>query len=168
MKWDPSGRKKRFVDGGPIYVLRKELGRGERMRLWWWILRHKGLPMSAPRASWAQMLLALGIKETKTLAIDTREIDADTIPASIDVAVQGVRLFDLGILAFSMAYTSVSIDIIAREFRAVGPFAVISTEEVETFCKVLRFEGDIYSIRRTIGRCSSEFIVAASSMLLAT
>lgn len=99
-----------------------------------------------PRATWAQVIQALGITDTSSLVVN--KLDADTIPSGIDVPIQRLRLFDLGRLALIMGCTTVEIDVMNRFFRAVGPFCTLSTDDIPTFGKAIRFEGDIYAINR--------------------
>jgi hypothetical protein len=51
-----------------------------------------------------------------------------------------------------MGFTSVKIDVDARSFTAISPYASITTEEIQNFGKVLRFEGDMLAIYRDIMR----------------
>ncbi|KAF2686121.1 hypothetical protein K458DRAFT_363725 [Lentithecium fluviatile CBS 122367] len=161
-----SGRRFEVMETGLVRVRRQELTLHQQIKLWWWLRQDHQLPKTPPRASWAQMLMALGIRDTKSLASGKPDIDADSIPANVDVPHQAVKLYDVGILAFAMGFTSVVIRPVAREFRAEGPFGVIVTEEVPTFGRVLRFEGDVHEINKTISRCPTGYILEGSLMLL--
>lgn len=80
-----------------------------------WKLRHRNLvrpPDARPRASWAQLLYALGIADVKALkGPKPYYVDADTIPDSIDVAVQRVRIHELGRIALILGFHKVQVDI---------------------------------------------------------
>ena len=94
-----------------------------------------------------------------------RHIDADSIPTYIDVPIQRAKLFDMGILALSLGFTSVHIDTANRDFRALGPFATITVEDLPNFGKVLRFEGDMLAIHTTVRRCSAMWLRIAAIQL---
>jgi hypothetical protein len=98
----------------------------------------------SPRASWAQLFLALDVKDVTPIFL--KGIDADAIPSSLDVPVQRVGLRDIGKLALFLGFSSVKINQEKRIFTAQSPFATISTEEVPVLGKVLRFEGDIMAL----------------------
>jgi hypothetical protein len=73
----------------------------------WWLYKNPQQPMRRPRATWAQVLRALGFQSVENLTL--RTVDAGIIPACIDVPIQRIKLFDLGILCFTMGFTSVKI-----------------------------------------------------------
>jgi hypothetical protein len=116
-----------------------------------------------PRASWAQLFDALHIKDTSGLLIT--HMDADTIPSILDVPPQRVKFRDLGILAFMLGFSSVTIDTNLRTFKAQSPFATISTEEIQTVGKVLRFEGDILALHTYTCRCLATYLLRAISLV---
>ncbi|KAF2868371.1 hypothetical protein BDV95DRAFT_127262 [Massariosphaeria phaeospora] len=113
-----------------------------RIQYWWWSLRHP-LFVDMPRATWAQMLQGLRISDTSSLVLNN--FDADTIPSGIDVPIQRIRLVDIGHLALIFGCTTVELDVMNRHFRAIGPTCIITTEDIPTFGKAVRFEGDIHT-----------------------
>jgi hypothetical protein len=118
-----------------------------------WKLAHPPKPARRPRATWAQVLRAFGFNDAKTLI--SRLIDADSIPSYFDMPIQRIKLFDIGILAHCMAFTTVEINVANRNFKASGPFGTITTEDVPNFGKALRFEGDMFAICSTVRRCTA-------------
>jgi hypothetical protein len=158
--WDPRAMipTEKLQQKGDLLVNSSQLGWKDRSRFWWWRGRHWDYRIKRPRATWSQVLLAFGITDTKSITRGT--VDADSIPSTIDVPVQRIRLFELGMLALSLGFTSVSLDTTKRSFKAIGPFATISTEEVPGFGKVIRFEGDILKIHSEISRCTRLWLLA--------
>ncbi|EED22219.1 hypothetical protein TSTA_094650 [Talaromyces stipitatus ATCC 10500] len=130
-----------------------ELRWRKRLRFWWWRYRHPLKLMRRPRASWSQIITAFGIRNTKLLK--RRVIDADTIPASMDVPFQYVELSQLGRLCVVMGFKDIIIDPVDRNFYATGPSRTITTQEIPTFGKVLRFDGDTFAINYTVVRANS-------------
>ncbi|KAF2452709.1 hypothetical protein BDY21DRAFT_155318 [Lineolata rhizophorae] len=100
--------------------------------------------ITRPRATWAQLLVCMGLLNTKTLCY--RWEDAERIPSAVSAAVQRVKLFDLGTFALFSAFTTVRIDVRNREFYAESRFATIRTEEMPQYGKIIRFDGDIWQI----------------------
>jgi hypothetical protein len=117
-------------------------------------------PMIRSRATWSQMLLSYGIKDTKSLT--RRLVDADSIPASLDVPIQHIKLWELGIIAFTLGFTTVNIDFGQRKFHALGPMASLTTTEVPSFGSVIRFDGDIFGLHETITRSSATWLSSLS------
>ncbi|KAL4886816.1 hypothetical protein BJY04DRAFT_212793 [Aspergillus karnatakaensis] len=109
--------------------------------------KRKSGSFSRPRATWAQLVQAAGINDTSALTLGHE--DADSIPTSIDVPIQRPRLFDIGCLALLLGFESVKINAETRVLQAVSPYGTITTEEIPTFGKVIRFEGDIQSISKS-------------------
>jgi hypothetical protein len=132
-----------------------------RYRIFGW---HWRTPIQRPRASWAQLLVALGITEVKELILVPQ--DSDTIPSSLDNPLQRVKLRDLGRIAFILGFQTVVLDVPNRVFAAYSPIASITTEEVNVIGKVLRFEGDILELHAMIGRCHSAWIIRASPLVV--
>lgn len=91
--------------------------------------------------------MAMGIRDTKELTY--RHADADIIPSSIDVPIQRIKLFDLGLLALYLNFKKVHINVPERHFEAVGDFGTITTLKNE-LGKYIHFEGDILSINDQI------------------
>lgn len=143
-----------IVDGPSrvIPVTSKQLTWAETFRLVWWKLRHYAGPVNRPRASWAQMLMAFGIRNTTRLVY--KHADADSIPTSLDAPIQRVNLVDLGKLALSLGFKKVTINAREREFNAVGDFGTITTLNTNELGKVLRFEGDILASFAQLSRGS--------------
>jgi hypothetical protein len=128
----------------------------------WYRLWHPLRALQRPRASWAQMLLGLGIKDTHRMAL--RLVDADTVPSNLDTPTQRVKFFGLGIIAFVLGFRSVEIDVPNRTFRALSPLGTITTEEVPALGKVLRFEGDLLAFHLLVCRCHPDWIYRAHFM----
>lgn len=125
---------------------------------------HPYRPIERPRASWAQLLVALGILNVKPLIL--RLVGSDTVHSNLDTPLQRVSVRDLGHLAFVLGFQSVKIDISNRTFLAFSPAGSITTEEVPVLGKVLRFEGDIVQLHGTIGRCVPSWIARASRLIV--
>lgn len=123
-----------------------------------WKAQHPLFHERRPRASWAQMLYALGVRDTSELR--TRFADADAIPSNMDVPFQRISLFNLGSLAFLMGFTRVQVDCTAKLFTALGPFGSITTEGVPGWGKVIHFDGDLLRIRSLIGRCNWDWLTS--------
>lgn len=100
--------------------------------------------MRRPRASWSQIITACGIRKTRSLK--RRVIDADTIPSFMDVPFQYVELSSLGVLCVVMGFKNITINTVDRIFHATGPSRTITTQEIQTIGKVLRFDGDVFAI----------------------
>jgi hypothetical protein len=113
--------------------------------------------MRRPRATWAQLLRAFGLRDIRAI-IRKNPIDADTIPSAIDVPIQRIRLMDLGHMALIMGFTSVEVNVQKREFRATGPHGSITTEDLVNFGKVLRFEGDMFAIHGNVNLCEPRWL----------
>lgn len=109
----------------------------QRLRWYWYSLLQTRRERLNPRATWAQLLEALGIVNIKTLEV--RRVNAECIASSIDVPTQKISLRDLGILAFYLKMRTVHIDSAKRTFLATGPSGSISTEDLPGFGKVVRF-----------------------------
>jgi len=141
------------------------------IRTWRTIMRWKILhlalarpPKARPRASWAQMLYALGIADVKALKL--AYVDADTIPDSIDVPVQRVRLHELGRIALRLGFSEVHINIKSREIKAAGPHGTIYTTTEAGIGRTARFEGDMFAMHRQIGVGYPKFLQNNSIMAL--
>lgn len=135
-----------------VSVTSKDLTWRLYFTLIWWKMTHIWKPMVRPRASWAQLLTAFGIRDTSGLIY--RHADADVIPSSIGAPVQRVKLFDLGIIALQLGFKKVSIDTRNRRFTAVSDFGTIKTLKLDELGKVIRFEGDILAIFHQISKGS--------------
>ncbi|OAL51054.1 hypothetical protein IQ07DRAFT_599057 [Pyrenochaeta sp. DS3sAY3a] len=98
-----------------------------------------------PRATWAQIVQAMGITDPSSIVEDY--LDSDTIPSGIDVPIQRARYFHLGQLALYIGCDTVSLDVSARELHATGDHCSMTTEVVPTFGKVVRFEGNITALQ---------------------
>ena len=132
-----------------------------------WKIQHLALaqpPKARPRASWAQMLYALGIADVKALKL--AYVDADNIPDSIDVPVQRVRLHELGRIALILGFSEVHINIKSREIKAAGPHATIYTTTEAGIGRTGRFEGDMFAVHRQIGVGYPKFLQNNSIMAL--
>jgi len=99
--------------------------------------------MRRPRASWSQIITACGIRGTESLK--RRVIDADTIPSCMDVPFQYVELSSLGVLCVVMGFKDITINAVDRTFHATGPSRIITTQEIQTIGKALRFDGDVFA-----------------------
>lgn len=130
----------------------KHLSLPEKFMFLSYRFRHFLRPLERPRASWAQMLVALGVRDTKKLRL--RMVDADTVSSALDAPIQRVKLRSLGYLAHILGFTKVTIDVTERRFTALCPWGTISTIEVSNIGKVLRFEGDILAIHALVSRTS--------------
>lgn len=129
-----------------------------------WKLEHGSVLPSRPRATWAQLIRAIGINDTTDLVL--QHLDADSIPSIIDVPVQRIKLFDLGCLALFLGFHTVEIDAKSRTFQALSPYGSITTEDIQTFGKALRFEGDIHAIRSNTRGCPVKWIMGAVCLAL--
>jgi hypothetical protein len=127
-------------------------------------LRHPLYPVQRPRASWAQLLLALGNTNVKRLFV--RLVDGDTIHSNMDTPFQRIKVRHLGQIAFILGFREVSLDVANRVFRAYSPIASITTEEVQVLGKVLRFEGDVLQLHALIARCSFDWIMRAKPLII--
>ncbi|KAH0556283.1 hypothetical protein GP486_005792 [Trichoglossum hirsutum] len=128
-----------------------------------WRWNHPLQPNRRPRASWAQLLFAFGITETKALM--NQLVDADMIPSNLDVPLQRIGLFDLGVLAFLMGFTSVKIDIPNRDFRAISSFGTITTQELQGWGKIIHFDGDAREFHQLLARCAETWLYRGSSLI---
>jgi hypothetical protein len=144
-------------------VTTSDLTWSEAFRFYRWKLKQHYRPGDRPRASWAQILSALGIRDTRDISY--KWIDADCIPSNIDIPIQRVSLYHLGIIALVMGSTCVTIDTSERLFRATGPYAAIITEEVPGFGKLIRFDGDYTEIRGAITMCSPSWVIQAGALI---
>jgi hypothetical protein len=82
-------------------------------------------------------------KITEVSHLVKAQANANTIPSMIDVPVQRTRLVDLGHLALALGCSNLELQIENGHFRAVGPHCILTTEDIPTFGKAVRFEGDI-------------------------
>jgi hypothetical protein len=98
---------------------------------------HAYRQLQRPKASWAQLLLALGIRNTKRLRL--RMVDADGVLDAIDAPIQRIRLKSLGMLAHLLGFKSASIHFAERQFLALSPQGTISTIDISTLGKVIHF-----------------------------
>jgi hypothetical protein len=140
-------------------VSMSDLSWDEWLRFLWYRLRHPFRQLETPRASWAQILLSLGIGVAPRLKL--RTVDADTVSTYLDTPTQRINFFQLGTIAFLMGFHSVEIDVPKRTFKALSPLGTITTEEVPSLGKVLRFEGDITAIHVLVSRCHPDWIFRA-------
>ena len=129
------------------------------LRYRWWQFRRAPMQADRTRATWAQLFRAFRISDTKELVRD--ELDADSIPSAIDVPIQRVRLFDLGCIALALGFTKVKIIADERDFTAVGPYGTILTQEIPTFGKVIRFEGDVDAIKTETSVGNFDWVIGA-------
>lgn len=119
--------------------------------------------MARTRSSWAQIISALRINDTRLIRIDFD--DAETVPTALDTAIQRVKLRKMGVLAFALGFHSVELDIPSRHFRAISLLGTISIHQDNVVGKVLRFQGDVLAIRSLIGRCTPEWIIRGMDMI---
>lgn len=145
-------------DGRPIRC--RDLNWREYLYFQWYRLLHPLRRLHRPRASWAQIITAMGIQNTANMKIDL--VDAESVPENLDTPIQRVKLRELGSLAFTLGFHSVELDIPTRTFRALSPIATITTSDNG---KILKFEGDIVAIRVLIGRCQTEWVFRASFLV---
>jgi hypothetical protein len=138
-----------------VYVTTKELTWALYIKWCYWIFWNPPPPMRRPRATWAQLLRAFSLRDTKKLF--RRHVDASAIPRDLDVPIQRIGLFELGKIAMFLGFTEVEINIKERRFTATGPFAAITTVELEYFGKVLRFEGDPFVIASKLPQSKTYF-----------
>lgn len=75
-------------------------------------------------------------------------LSADSIPSTIDVLIQRVRLMDLGLLALALGCTTDKANVQSHEFQAVGPYCILTPELIPIFGNAVRFEGDIDTLRK--------------------
>ncbi|KAI1859191.1 uncharacterized protein JN550_012204 [Neoarthrinium moseri] len=101
---------------------------------------YKPFESNQPRASWAQFLAAFDISTYEPLV--EGKVDAECIPLALDVPTQQAHFFHLGVLAFTMGLSDVRISAERREFKAVGDFGSITTEDVSGFGRVVRFQNN--------------------------
>lgn len=139
-----------MVDSQDRPITYKQLTWAETAQLVWWKLKHNTAPLNRPRASWAQILMAFGIRDTRCLVY--QRADADIIPSSVDAPIQRIKLFDLGMLALYLGFKKVTVNTREREFEAVGDFGTITTLKNTELGKVLQFEGDILAIYAQISK----------------
>ena len=125
---------------------------------------HVYRPLQRPKASWAQMLLALGIRDTKELQL--RMVDADGVSDALDAPIQRIQLQSLGLLAHVLGFASVSINVTERHFLALSPRGTISIIDIPTLGKAVRFQGDILDFYGLISRSSSLWTSPASQYVL--
>jgi hypothetical protein len=111
---------------------------------------HAYRQLQRPKASWAQLFLALGIRDTKILRL--RMVDADGVSDAIDAPIQRISLKSLGMLAHLLGFTSVSINFAERQFLALSPRGTISTIDIPTLGKVIHFQGDLLHFHSLISR----------------
>ncbi|KAK4446745.1 hypothetical protein QBC34DRAFT_145044 [Podospora aff. communis PSN243] len=149
--------------GSETFVKFKDLDWEDSWAFLRYRLRHPLYPVQRPRASWAQLLLALGNRDVKSLFV--RLVDGDTVHSNMDTPLQRIKLRHLGQIAFVLGFREVSLDVANRVFRAYSPIASITTEEVQVIGKVLRFEGDVLQLHSLISRCSFHWIIRARSLI---
>jgi hypothetical protein len=124
---------------------------------------HAYRQLQRPKASWAQLLLALGIRDTKSLRL--RMVDADGVSDAIDAPIQRISLKSLGMLAHLLGFTSVSINFAEREFLALSPRGTISTIDISTLGKVVHFQGDILHFHSLISRNDAFWLSPAADYI---
>lgn len=124
------------------FVLRSELPLFERIRFN--LLHPQDSSGDRPRATWAQIIQAWHISDASCLV--KARLNADSIPAMIDVPMQRIRLTDLGHLALALGCSEVELDTKSRHFKANGPHCILTSETVPTFGQAVRFEGDISTL----------------------
>lgn len=153
-------------ENGKKPVTLKDLTFKRQIKIIWWKLRHRFLdrPIERPLASWAQMLYAFGIADTRELKDSMAE--ADSIPKDASVAIQRVQLHDLGHIALLLGFNSVEISPQDRKFDAIGPHARIYTQALSDVGKVARFEGDIFAVHSQIAIGYPIFLQNNSEMVL--
>lgn len=147
-------------------VTLKDLTFKQQIKIIWWKLRHRSLdrPIERPLASWAQMLYAFGIAETRELKDAMAE--ADSTPKDVPVAIQRVQLHDLGYIALLLGFNSVRIRPHDHEIDAIGPHARIYTQALSDVGKVARFEGNIFAVHSQIAIGYPIFLQNNSEMVL--
>ncbi|KAH9901880.1 hypothetical protein F4778DRAFT_130323 [Xylariomycetidae sp. FL2044] len=122
-----------------------------RSKLWWHEFYH-GNARHRPRATWAQLLAAFNLNNPMRYTYHGQQIkhedyaDADCIPAALDVPIQRLDFKYLGTLAFLLGLDTVTINLKDREFQAMGTFGSITTEELNGFGKVLRFQNNTSNV----------------------
>ncbi|KAF2396080.1 hypothetical protein EJ06DRAFT_242395 [Trichodelitschia bisporula] len=144
-------------------ITAKDLDWNEWFVFQWYRFRHPLRKFGRPRSSWAQLITALGIRDTRSLTIEV--VDAETVPASMDTPIQRVKLRQIGVLAFILGFQSVELDIPNRFFRALSPFGTITTQLNNVLGKVLRFEGDLVAFRSLISRCEAEWVFRGRDLI---
>lgn len=138
---------------------------GEQCALWYaWLKKTRPLSSQRPRATWAQLLRAFGLLDISGL-IKTELLDADCAPSSLDVPLQRVRLGHLGYLALVLGMKDVQINTTQRDFLASGPFGRITTENVPSYGKTLRFEGNILKLCAKVNRCSVYWLSSCATLI---
>ncbi|KAF2679815.1 hypothetical protein K458DRAFT_263315, partial [Lentithecium fluviatile CBS 122367] len=145
--------KKKTKSERPHPVTTTDLDWTEYIQFKWYRLRQPFCKLIRPRASWAQILTIMGIRNTKDFTIELA--DAETVPGSMDTPVQRVKLQDLGFLAFILGFQSVELDIPNRLFQAFSPYGTITTHESNVLGKMLRFEGDILAFHALTSKGTS-------------
>jgi hypothetical protein len=128
----------------------KDLTWAESWTLIRWKLKYDCSTLTRPRASWAQLLMAFGIRDPSRLVY--RFADAGMIPAAIDTPLQRIKLHDLGVLALMLGFKKVDINIAKREFEAQGQHGTITTIRTNELGKVLHFEADILAVIAQISK----------------
>ncbi|KAK3389219.1 hypothetical protein B0H63DRAFT_537002 [Podospora didyma] len=96
----------------------------------WWIFWNPPQRLDRPRASWAQILRAFGVTNVKKITL--RHIDAGSIPTNMDIPIQRVKLFDMGILALTMGFTTIAIDAAQRISAPPVPLASLPSKMCRT------------------------------------
>lgn len=143
-------------------VTTADLSWAEYAQFVWYRLWHPLRRVQRPRASWAQIIVALGVKDTARMTF--HRADAESIPATQDTPVQRIKVRDLGMLAFVMGFHTVELDIVRREFRAYSPIGTITTQDLGVG-RGLKFEGDIVAIHDLISRCATEWVYRAADLI---
>ena len=146
-----------------IAITTADLDWTEVAQFLWYRLLHPLRRMQRPRASWAQIIVALGIEDTSQLTY--HRADAESIPANLDTPVQRIKVRHLGMLAFVLGFHAVELDIPRREFRAYSPIGTITTHDSDIMGRVLRFEGDILAIHERISRCDTQWVYRAADLV---
>jgi len=148
----------------PFPITMSHLSLKEKLVFLRYRIAHFYSPLQRPKASWAQLLLAFGIRDTSEFK--SRLVNADTIHDSLDAPIQRIKFSSLGVLALALGFTSVSINVANREFWARSPRGTISIIDIPTLGKALRFEGDILDFHALIRRCSPDWIYLACLLIV--
>ncbi|KAG7406357.1 hypothetical protein Forpe1208_v013582 [Fusarium oxysporum f. sp. rapae] len=155
-RWDEQTQER-------VAVTTADLNWKEFIQFLWYRLFHPLRRIQRPRASWAQIVVALGIKDTEDLTF--HRVDAESIPPNHDTPIQRVKVRHLGFLAFIMGFHTVRLDIPGRDFQAYSRFGTI-TPDSDSMGRVLRFDGDILAIHELISRCSAVWVFRAADLVL--
>jgi len=114
--------------------------------------RHK--PMVA-RASWANMLVCLGVAPQKPR--DLKRQRADIIPAGMDNPLQSTSLGDIMVWCFLLGMKNVDYNDSNATITARGKYAALRTlnQNIPGITNVISLEGDLDGLRRSVIQAST-------------